>query len=47
MRLQNGVGPNFHFLKAEKLKLRKTVDYLTGTTKNEPKMWKNLKLRNF
>jgi len=30
----------------ENLKLRKIVDYLTGTTKNEPKMWKNLKLRN-
>jgi hypothetical protein len=31
----------------ENLKLRKIVDYLSGTTKSEPKMWKNLKLRNF
>lgn len=30
----------------ENLKLRKTVDYLSGTTKSETKMWKNLKLRN-
>lgn len=26
----------------EHLKLRKTVDYLAGTTKNEPEMWKKI-----